>query len=47
MKDAYRMIGVVTHLIDTSDNLRARHHDLKFNETNMILHVSALSNDYP
>jgi len=45
-KDGYQMHGVVTHLIDKSGNLRARYHGLKFNETNMIVHINALTNDY-
>ncbi len=41
------MHGVVIHPIDESGNLRARYHGLKFNEPNMIVHINALSNDYP
>lgn len=37
--------AVVTHLIDKSGLLRARYHGLKFNPTNMILHLNALVND--
>ena len=44
-KDGYQMHGVVTHLIDKSGNLRAKYHGLKFNETNMIVHINALTND--
>ncbi len=44
-KDNAQMHGVVTHIIDKSGNLRARYHGLKFGETNMILHINALSND--
>jgi protein SCO1 len=40
-----QMHGVVTHLIDKSGNLRARYHGLKFNATNFIVHVNALTND--
>jgi protein SCO1/2 len=40
------MHGVVTHVIDKSGNLRAHFHDLKFDETNFILYVNALTNDY-
>jgi protein SCO1/2 len=43
--DGYQMHGTVTHLIDKSGNLRARYHGLKFNETNLILHLNALTND--
>ena len=45
-EDGYQMHGVVTHLIDKSGNLRARYHGLKFNPTNLIVHINALSNDY-
>ncbi len=45
MKDAFRMHGVVAHPIDESGNLRTRYHGLKFNETNMIVHINALTND--
>jgi protein SCO1/2 len=45
MEGDYLMHGVVTHLIDKSGNLRARYHGLKFNETNLIVHINALSND--
>ena len=44
-KEGYQMHGVVTHLIDKSGNIRARYHGLKFNETNMIVHINALTND--
>ena len=44
-KDGAQMHGVVTHLIDKSGNLRARYHGLKFNETNLIVHMNALGND--
>lgn len=43
--EGYQMHGVVTHLIDKSGNLRARYHGLKFNVTNMIVHINALTND--
>ena len=45
MEDGYQMHGVVTHLIDKSGNLRARYHGLKFNPTNLIVHINALTND--
>ncbi len=45
-EEGYQMHGVVTHLIDKSGNLRARYHGLKFNPTNLIVHINALSNDY-
>ena len=44
-KDGYQLHGVVPHLIDKSGNLRARYHGLKFNRTNMIVHINALTND--
>ncbi len=44
-KDGYQMHGLVTHLIDKSGNLRARYHGLKFDPTNLIVHVNALTND--
>lgn len=44
-EDGNQMHGVVTHLIDKSGNLRARYHGLKFNETNLIVHLNALTND--
>jgi protein SCO1/2 len=43
--DGNQMHGIVTHLIDKSGNLRARYHGLKFNATNFIVHVNALTND--
>ena len=44
-KDGYQMHAVVTYLIDKSGNLRAKYHGLKFKETNMIVHINALTND--
>ncbi len=44
-EDGYQMHGVVTHLIDKSGNLRARYHGLKFNPTNLIVHINVLTND--
>ena len=44
--DGLQMHGIVTHLIDKSGNLRARYHGLKFNSTNFIIHLNALTNDY-
>ncbi len=37
--------AAVTYLIDKTGNLRARYYGLKFNATNMILHLNALAND--
>ena len=45
-KDGYQLHAVVTYLIDKSGNLRAKYHGLKFKETNMIVHINALTNDY-
>jgi protein SCO1/2 len=42
----YQVHGVVTHLIDKSGYLRARYHGLRFEPTNMILHINALTNDF-
>ena len=44
-KDGYQLHAVVTYLIDKSGNLRAKYHGLKFKETNMIVHINALTND--
>lgn len=35
----------VTYLLDKTGNLRARYRGVKFNPTNMILHLNALAND--
>ncbi len=35
----------ILNLIDKSGNLRAKYHGLKFKETNMIVHINALTND--
>lgn len=37
--------AAVTYLIDMTGNLRARYRGVKFNPTNMILHLNALAND--
>lgn len=44
-EDGYQMHGLVTHLIDKSGRLRARAHGLKFDDTNLIVYVNALTND--
>lgn len=44
--DGQFMHGVVTHLIDKEGLLRARYHGLKFDRTNLIVHVNALVNDF-
>ena len=45
LEGEYQLHGVVTHLIDKSGNLRGKYFGLKFNETNMIVHINALTND--
>lgn len=47
MDDGDQMHGVVTHLIDRGGILRARYHGLRFDPTNVILHVNALTHDHP
>ena len=44
--DGMQMHGTVTHLIDRAGEMRARYHGLKFNATNFIMHVNALTNDH-
>lgn len=44
--DGDQIHGVVTHIIDKDGVLRARYHGLKFNPTNLVLHVNALTNDH-
>ena len=44
-EDGYQMHGVVTHLIDKSGNLRGKYFGLKFHQTNVIVHINALTND--
>jgi hypothetical protein len=39
------MHGVVTFLIDTRGQLRARYHGLNFNSVNLTLHAAALIHD--
>jgi protein SCO1/2 len=38
--------GVVTHVIDQKGTLRARYHGLRFNLMNLVVHVTALINEY-
>ncbi len=45
MEGEYQLHAVVTYLIDKSGNLRGKYFGLKFNETNMIVHINALTND--
>lgn len=44
-KDGEQMHGVVTFLIDTKGQLRARYHGLKFNSVNLTVHAAALMHD--
>jgi protein SCO1/2 len=44
-KSGYQMHGIVTYIIDKSGKLRAKFHGLKFDKTNMIIHINALTND--
>jgi len=45
-RDGELMHGAITHLIDRYCRLRARYHGLKFDQTNVILHINALTNDH-
>ncbi|KAA0572511.1 SCO family protein [Azospirillum sp. B21] len=45
MPDGMQMHGAVMHLIDREGNLRARYHGMKFDPTNAIIHINALTND--
>ena len=45
LEGAYQLHAVVTFLIDKSGNLRGKYFGLKFHQTNMIIHINALSND--
>jgi len=42
----YQLHAAVTHLIDKSGNLRARYHGLNFDDTNFVVHLNALTNDF-
>lgn len=46
-KDGDQMHGIVTHVIDQSGQLRARFHGLKFDPTDLIMFVNALTNEHP
>ena len=46
-KDGDQMHGVHAHVIDQSGHLRARFHGLKFDPTDLILFVNALTNEPP
>jgi len=43
--DGEQMHGVITFLIDTRGQLRARYHGLKFDAVNLTLHAAALIHD--
>jgi protein SCO1/2 len=43
--DGDQMHGIVSHVIDKSGRLRARFHGLKFEPTNMLVFINALTND--
>jgi protein SCO1/2 len=43
--DGAQMHGVITFLIDTKGQLRARYHGLNFNPVNLTLHAAALIHD--
>ena len=43
--DGEQMHGVVTFLIDTKGQLRARYHGLSFNPVNLTIHAAALVHD--
>lgn len=45
-EDGQQLHGVVTHLIDREGVMRARYHGLKFDDTNMIIHINALTHDH-
>lgn len=45
LEGEYQLHAVVTYLIDKSGNLRGKYFGVKFKETNMILHINALTND--
>ena len=45
--DGDQVHGIVTHIIDQNGRLRARFHGLKFDPTDLILFVNALTNEPP
>jgi protein SCO1/2 len=45
VEDGYQVHGVVTHVIDMEGRWRANFHGLKFQPTNLVLFVNALTND--
>ncbi len=45
VEDGYQVHGVVTHVIDMKGRWRANFHGLKFQPTNLVLFINALTND--
>jgi protein SCO1/2 len=45
VEDGYQVHGVVTHVIDMNGRWRANFHGLKFQPTNLVLFINALTND--
>ncbi len=45
VEDGYQIHGVVTHVIDMNGRWRANFHGLKFQPTNLVLFINALTND--
>ncbi|MDP2621633.1 MAG: SCO family protein [Hyphomicrobiales bacterium] len=43
--DGFQIHGIVTHVIDREGRLRANFHGLKFEPTNLVVHINALTND--
>jgi len=43
-EDGYQIHGVVTHVIDRNGRWQANFHGLKFDPTNLVLYVNALTN---
>ncbi len=44
-EDGYQLHGVVTHIIDQEGRWRANFHGLKFEPTNLVSYLNALTND--
>lgn len=45
-EDGYQMHGIVTHVIDKEGRWRGNFHGLKFEPSNLIIFVNALTNDF-
>jgi protein SCO1/2 len=43
--DGFQIHGIVTHVIDREGRLRANFHGLKFEPTNLVIYINALTND--